>query len=87
MEESGGGVGHAGGWKRLAIKACAPSYFCSVVAVAWLGMWIYVLIGGAIMMAIENPTRRLPEATALHQGELSYLDGTLPPPALSLSLS
>jgi hypothetical protein len=47
-----------------------------VVAVAWLVAWLYVLVGAAIIMAIENPTRREPEATSLYQGELSYLDGT-----------
>jgi cellulose synthase/poly-beta-1,6-N-acetylglucosamine synthase-like glycosyltransferase len=69
-------AGPAGGWKRLARKACVPSYFCIVVAVAWLVAWLYILVGAAIIMAIENPTRREPEATSLFQGELSYLDGT-----------
>jgi purine-cytosine permease-like protein len=61
--------------------ACVPSLQCGVVAGAWLGLWIFFVVGAAVLMAIENPTRRSDAAVELGQPELTFIQGSssLPP--------
>jgi hypothetical protein len=67
-------------WGLVVRATCSPVVRCGWILVVWALLWVWMLVGAAIFQAIENPTRREPEATAFLQGELTYSEGAPPPP-------
>lgn len=53
-----------------------PSFGTMMLLVAWGCWWSFLMIGGAIIMAVDNPTRES-DGDAVGQPKLGYVDGKI----------
>jgi hypothetical protein len=64
-------------WGLVVRLGCSPLVRFWWIIGMYAVLWAYMLIGAAIFMTIENPTRRETAATEFLQGEINYSEGEL----------
>ncbi len=64
-------------WGLVVRLGCSPLVRFWWIIGMYAVLWAYMLIGAAIFMTIENPTRRETAATEFLQGEINYSEGAL----------
>ncbi len=64
-------------WGLAVRLGCSPLVRFWWIIGMYAVLWAYMLIGAAIFMTIENPTRREAAATEFLQGEINYSEGEL----------